>query len=77
VKEDGSEKIHIDWFDNMNMLAWVAAVGDFEGADLCSLQLGGWIPCKLGSLLGARIRFLTHCCTPVAGRRIVFTFFCG
>ncbi|KAF8146144.1 hypothetical protein K438DRAFT_1870444 [Mycena galopus ATCC 62051] len=75
VKEGGSEKIHVDWFDNMNMFAWVTAVGDFEGADLCSPQLGGRMPCKPGSLLGARTRFLAHCCTPVAGRRIVFTFF--
>jgi hypothetical protein len=75
VKEGGSEKIHINWFNNMNMLAWVVAVGDFEGADLCSLQLGGQMSCKLGSLLGARTRFLAHCCTLVAGHRIVFTFF--
>jgi len=36
VKEGGSEKIHIDWFDNMNMFAWVTAVGDFVGANFCS-----------------------------------------
>ncbi|KAJ7859663.1 hypothetical protein B0H14DRAFT_2350999 [Mycena olivaceomarginata] len=75
VKEGGSEKMHVDWFDNMNMFAWVTAVGDFEGGDFCSPQLGGRMPCKPGSLLGARTRFLTHCCIPVAGRRIVFTFF--
>ncbi|KAJ6583290.1 hypothetical protein B0H10DRAFT_1748541, partial [Mycena sp. CBHHK59/15] len=75
VKEGGSEKIHIDWFDNMNMFAWVTAVGDFVGANFCSPQLGGQMACKPGSLLGGRTRFLAHCCTPIAGRRIVFTFF--
>ena len=75
VKEGGSEKIHIDWFDNMNMFAWVTAVGDFVGANFCSPQLGGQMACKPGSLLGGRTRFLAHCCTPIAGRRIVLTFF--
>jgi hypothetical protein len=75
VKEGGSENMHVNWFDNLNMFAWVTAIGDFEGGDFCSPQLGGRMPCKPGSLLGARTRFLAHCCTPVAGRRIVLTFF--
>lgn len=75
IKEGGSERIHVDWFDNLNHLAWVTAIGDFEGANFCAPQLGGQIACKPGSLLGARTRFLAHCCTPISGRRIVFTFF--
>ncbi|KAJ7488550.1 hypothetical protein B0H11DRAFT_2012988 [Mycena galericulata] len=74
-KEGGSEKIHIDWFDNLNLHAWVLAIGDFQGASFCTPQLGGQTPCKPGSLLGARTRFLAHCCTPISGRRLVFTFF--
>ncbi|KAJ7263254.1 hypothetical protein B0H12DRAFT_298331 [Mycena haematopus] len=74
-KEGGSEKIHLDWFDNLNIFAWVTAIGDFEGANFCTPQLGGQMVSKPGSLLGARTRLLAHCCTPISGRRIVFTFF--
>ncbi|KAJ7241227.1 hypothetical protein B0H12DRAFT_46633 [Mycena haematopus] len=74
-KEGGSEKIHLDWFDNLNIFAWVTAIGDFEGANFCTPQLGGQMVSKPGSLLGARTQLLAHCCTPISGRRIVFTFF--
>ncbi|KAJ6557778.1 hypothetical protein B0H19DRAFT_993576 [Mycena capillaripes] len=74
-KEGGSEKIHLDWFDNLNLFAWVTAVGDFQGANFCTPQLGGQMVSKPGSVLGTRTRFLAHCCTPISGRRIVFTFF--
>ncbi|KAJ7881839.1 hypothetical protein B0H13DRAFT_2048858 [Mycena leptocephala] len=57
------ETIHVDWFDNLNQLAWVMAIGPFEGANFA------------GDLLGARTRFLGHCCAPFTGRRIAFTFF--
>ncbi|KAJ6613331.1 hypothetical protein B0H10DRAFT_1733051, partial [Mycena sp. CBHHK59/15] len=64
VKEGGSEKIHLDWFDKLNLLAWVTALGDYQGAHLCTPQLGGKMPCNPGALLGARTRFLAHCCSP-------------
>ncbi|KAJ6541264.1 hypothetical protein B0H10DRAFT_1970821 [Mycena sp. CBHHK59/15] len=48
-KEGGSEKIHIDWFDSPNLFAFTTGVGDFVGANLCTLQLGGQSYLNAGS----------------------------
>ncbi|KAJ7673188.1 hypothetical protein DFH06DRAFT_1081967 [Mycena polygramma] len=74
-KEGGSEMIHLDWFDNLNLPAWLTAVGDFEGGNFCAPQLDGAMGFEAGSVVAAKTRMLAHCCSPVTGRRIVFTFF--
>ncbi|KAJ7016280.1 hypothetical protein C8F04DRAFT_1281994 [Mycena alexandri] len=76
VKEGGSERIHIDWNDNLHKYALIFAAGDWEGGEFCIPQLGIRIPLRPGQVLAVRTRLLAHCTAPItSGRRLVFTCF--
>ncbi|KAJ7717332.1 hypothetical protein B0H16DRAFT_1799337 [Mycena metata] len=61
VKEGGSERIHIDWNDNLHKYALIFAAGDWEGGEFCIPQLGIRIPLRPGQVLAVRTRLLAHC----------------
>ena len=66
--------IHIDWNDDPSNITWVVPLGDWEGGDFCSPQLGVKIPIQRSQILGAMTRLLAHCGTPVTrGRRAILT----
>ncbi|KAJ6609188.1 hypothetical protein B0H10DRAFT_2194014 [Mycena sp. CBHHK59/15] len=75
VKEGSSERVHVDWGDNLHRYAFVFTAGDYIGGDFCVPQLGNRIAVPPGAVLAARTRLLAHCSTPAQGRRLVFTCF--
>ncbi|KAJ7065148.1 hypothetical protein B0H15DRAFT_807704 [Mycena belliarum] len=75
VKEGSSERIHIDWNDNLHKYALIFCVGDYEGGEFCVPQLNMKVPLRPGSVIAARTRLLAHCSAPLSGRRVVFTCF--
>lgn len=76
MKEGSSDRLHIDFNDDINTLSWVIALGDFEGGEFCSPQLGCKIPMLPRQALGAATRVMVHSGSLVTkGRRIVLTFF--
>ncbi|KAJ7020270.1 hypothetical protein C8F04DRAFT_1275325 [Mycena alexandri] len=76
VKEGGSERIHIDWNNNLHKFALIFAAGDWEGGEFCIPQLGIRIPLRPGQVIAVRTRLLAHCTAPImSGRRVVFTCF--
>ncbi|KAJ7142159.1 hypothetical protein C8R46DRAFT_886706 [Mycena filopes] len=76
VKEGSSERIHVDWNDNLHKFALIFTAGDYTGGEFCIPQLGIRIPFLPGSVVAVRTRLLAHCSAPVlSGRRIVFTCF--
>ncbi|KAF9474886.1 hypothetical protein BDN70DRAFT_898616 [Pholiota conissans] len=76
VKEGSSEKVHIDFNDDINGITWVVPLGDWEGGEFCAPQLGYKIPIIPGQILGVMTKLLAHCGAPVTnGRRIVLTLF--
>ncbi|KAI9784468.1 MAG: hypothetical protein M1839_002124 [Geoglossum umbratile] len=60
---------HIDCNDWENRWAWVGVLGDFNGGDLCMLQLGIQVPMPAGSITGMRGRDLEHFITKWSGRQ--------
>ncbi|KAJ7094719.1 hypothetical protein B0H15DRAFT_775892 [Mycena belliarum] len=76
IKEGASERIHVDWNDNLRKFALVWVLGNFVGGLFCSSQLGIRVPVRGRSLLAVRTRLLGHNATLVGeGRRLVFTCF--
>ncbi|KAG1779877.1 hypothetical protein EV702DRAFT_965198 [Suillus placidus] len=76
VKEGGSGLVHIDWHDCHAIWAFVFAVGDWEGGEFCTPQLGIKIPIRPGQVFAVLARVVAHCSAPVTqGRRIVFACF--
>lgn len=76
VKEGASELLHLDWNDDEDNMAFVLPVGDWEGGEFCSPQLGEKIPICPGQVFAVTARVLVHCSAPVTnGRRVVFTLF--
>ncbi|KAJ7441861.1 hypothetical protein FB451DRAFT_1057941, partial [Mycena latifolia] len=75
VKEGSSERVHIDWNDNLHKYAIIFCTGDYTGGEFCVPQLGTRVPLLPGSVIAARTRLLAHCSAPLSGRRIVFTCF--
>ncbi|KAJ7716675.1 hypothetical protein DFH07DRAFT_973849 [Mycena maculata] len=76
VKEGSSERIHVDWNDNIHKYALIFCAGDYTGGEFCVPQLNIRIPLRPGAVLAVRTRLLAHCATLVGqGRRLVFTCF--
>ncbi|KAJ7472096.1 hypothetical protein FB451DRAFT_1036500, partial [Mycena latifolia] len=75
VKEGSSERVHIDWNDNLRKYAIIFCTGDYTGGEFCVPQLGTRVPLPPGSVIAARTRLLAHCSAPLSGRRVVFTCF--
>lgn len=75
VKEGSSERIHIDWNDNLHKYALIFCTGDYTGGEFCVPQLGVRVPLGPGSVIAARTRLLAHCSAALSGRRVVFTCF--
>ena len=75
VKNGSSEGVHADVSDYLGVLAWIIAVGRFQGANLKVGQLDQVIGLEPGDALGIAARFLAHASTPMTGHRAVFTCF--
>ncbi|THU85898.1 hypothetical protein K435DRAFT_684689, partial [Dendrothele bispora CBS 962.96] len=77
VKEGSPEIPHLDWNNDPNSFAWIAAIGKgWEGGDFCVPQLAYRVPIHSRQILGALARHLTHCSMKAeGGRRIVLTCF--
>jgi hypothetical protein len=76
VKEEGSGLVHIDWHDNHAIWAFVFAVGDWEGGEFCTPELGIKIPIQSGQVFAILAQVVAHFSSPVTkGHRIVFTYF--
>ncbi|KAJ6622410.1 hypothetical protein B0H10DRAFT_2013854 [Mycena sp. CBHHK59/15] len=75
VKEGSSERVNVDWGDNLHRYAFVFMAGDYIGADFCVPQLGNRIAVPPGAVLAACTRLLAHCSNPAQGCCLVFTGF--
>ncbi|KJA16329.1 hypothetical protein HYPSUDRAFT_58275 [Hypholoma sublateritium FD-334 SS-4] len=76
VKEGSSERIHIDFNDDIKNVAFVVPFGDFTGADLCLPQLNTRVPISAGQVVAFDAKLLAHCSSPIiSGRRIILTLF--
>jgi hypothetical protein len=76
VKEGCSEIIHADWNDNPDSLSWIVPIGNWEGGEWCSPQLGLKFPVQAGQVLAATTHRLVHCSAPIThGQRLIFTLF--
>lgn len=76
VKEGSSERVHIDFNDDVKNVAFVVPFGDFMGADLCLPQLNTRIPISPGQAIAFDAKLLAHCSSPItSGRRIILTLF--
>ncbi|KAJ6586618.1 hypothetical protein B0H10DRAFT_1687771, partial [Mycena sp. CBHHK59/15] len=65
IKEGSSERIHIDWNDDIHKYTLIFCAGDFTGTEFCTLQLDICIPLRPGSVLVMRTWVLAHCSTLV------------
>ncbi|KAI0069656.1 hypothetical protein K474DRAFT_1583929, partial [Panus rudis PR-1116 ss-1] len=76
VSVGGSDRTHIDWMDDPNLLAWVVPLGEFTESSICFPQLGRKYRIRPGDAFGLASRRLAHRAElPLSGRRLVVTLF--
>ncbi|KAI0077029.1 hypothetical protein K474DRAFT_1577118, partial [Panus rudis PR-1116 ss-1] len=76
VSVGGSDRTHLDWMDDPNLLAWVIPIGEFSGSSICLPQLRCKYRVRPGDVFGLASRRLAHRAElPVSGRRVVVTLF--
>ncbi|KAG1722284.1 uncharacterized protein EDB91DRAFT_1063976, partial [Suillus paluster] len=76
VKEGGSGLVHLDWNNSKVIWCFVFAVGNWEGWEFCTPQLGIKIPIQPGQVFAVLAHMVAHFSAPVTnGHRIVFTCF--
>ncbi|KAI0078138.1 hypothetical protein K474DRAFT_1674314 [Panus rudis PR-1116 ss-1] len=76
LSEGGSQRNHVDWLDDPNLLAWVIPLGNFGQSYTCFPQLGKKYALRAGDACGMASRHLSHCAELLGvGQRDVITMF--
>ncbi|KAI0071821.1 hypothetical protein K474DRAFT_1712152 [Panus rudis PR-1116 ss-1] len=76
LSEGGSQRNHVGWLDDPNLLAWVIPLGNFGQSYTCFPQLGKKYALRAGDACGMASRHLSHRAELLGvGHRDVITMF--